>query len=53
MRRYALSGAELHLWRRAAQRLQIQRVTRNSIDPSVPSILNVDELTEHLLGCGE
>lgn len=49
---YALPGAELHLGRKAAESLQIQSVTLNSNDPSVPSILDLDELTELLLGKG-
>jgi hypothetical protein len=50
---YALPGAELYLGRRAAESLQIQRVTLNSNNPNVPSILDLDELTGLLLGRGK
>lgn len=45
-------GGRIFLARQAAENLQIEHVTLNSNDPSVPSILNIDELVKLLIGSG-
>lgn len=45
-------GGRIFLARQAAENLQFEHVTLNSNDPSVPSILNIDELVKLLIGSG-
>ena len=47
---YGTAGGRLLLARRAAENLNIRSVTLNSNDPRVPSILDLDELVQRLLG---
>lgn len=47
---YAMPGARLYLARRAAQSLRLSRVTLNSSDPDVPNFMDLDHLTELVLG---
>jgi len=43
-------GGRIYLARQAAENLQIDSVTLNSNDPSIPSILDIDELVRLLVG---
>ena len=47
---YDSSGGRIELARQAAEKLRIARVTLNSNDPDVPSILDLDELVRLLVG---
>ena len=47
---YGTTGGRLMLARHAAENLNIRSVTLNSNDPRVPSILDIDELAQRLLG---
>ncbi len=47
---YDSAGGRLMLARKAAENLNIHRVTLNSNDPRVPSVLDLDELTKLLVG---
>jgi hypothetical protein len=47
---YDSAGGRLMLARKAAENLNIHRVTLNSNDPRVPSVLDLDELTKILVG---
>lgn len=47
---YDSAGGRLMLARKAAENLNIHRVTLNSNDPRVPSVLDLDELTRILVG---
>ena len=47
---YDTSGGRIELARQAAEKLRISRVTLNSNDPDVPSILDLDELVRLLVG---
>ena len=47
---YGTAGGRLMLARQAAQNLNIRSVMLNSNDPRVPSILDLDELTQRLIG---
>ena len=44
------AGGRLYLACEAASNLRIEKVTLNSNDPSVPSILDLDELVALLVG---
>jgi hypothetical protein len=44
------AGGRVHLAREAAANLKISKVTLNSNDPSVPTVLDLDGLVEMLLG---
>lgn len=44
------AGGRILLARQAAENLRIEEVTLNSNDPSVPSVLDLDELVRMLLG---
>ena len=44
------AGGRVHLAREAAANLKISKVTLNSNDPSVPTVLDLDALVEMLLG---
>ena len=46
-------GGRILLARQAAENLDVREVTLNSNDPSVPSIIDVDELVRVLVGDGE
>jgi regulator of protease activity HflC (stomatin/prohibitin superfamily) len=46
-------GGRILLARQAAENLQFDHVTLNSNDPSIPSILDVDELVKLLVGSGK
>ena len=43
-------GGRIYLAKQAADNLQFEHVTLNSNDPSVPSILNINELVKMLVG---
>jgi regulator of protease activity HflC (stomatin/prohibitin superfamily) len=47
---YGTAGGRVMLARHAAENLNIRSVTLNSNDPRVPSILDIDELAQRLLG---
>jgi regulator of protease activity HflC (stomatin/prohibitin superfamily) len=47
---YGSAGGRVMLARRAAENLNIRSVTLNSNDPRVPSILDLDDLAQRLLG---
>jgi regulator of protease activity HflC (stomatin/prohibitin superfamily) len=47
------AGGRLMLAKKAAENLNIHRVTLNSNDPRVPSVLDLDELVKILVGRGE
>lgn len=44
------AGGRIFLAQQAAENLQFESVTLNSNDPSIPSILNIDELVKMLIG---
>ncbi len=50
---YSMPGARLYLARRAAQNLRLSRVTLNSSDPDVPNVMDLDRLTDLVLGTRE
>jgi hypothetical protein len=50
---YDSAGGRLMLAKKAAENLNIGRVTLNSNDPRVPSVLDLDELVKILVGRGE
>jgi hypothetical protein len=47
---YGSAGGRVMLARHAAENLDIRSVTLNSNDPRVPSILDLDDLAQRLLG---
>ncbi len=47
---YESAGGRIHLARLAAENLRIRQVTLNSNDPSVPKVLDLDEMVKLLLG---
>lgn len=47
------STGRVYLAREAASSLRIDKVTLNTNDPSVPSILDLDELVTMLAGSGD
>lgn len=47
------AGGRLHLAKEAAENLRFGKVTLNSNDPRVPSVIDLDELVALLMGSGE
>lgn len=47
------AGGRIFLAQQAAENLQFESVTLNSNDPSIPSILDIDELVKMLIGADE
>ena len=43
-------GGRIYLAQQAAENLQFESVTLNSNDPSIPSVINIDEMMDLLLG---